>query len=183
MINKELVKKLTESFLKEVNSNNVLNKDIIKETPERVAKGWLEMLSGYNINDKDLYKLFKVKNKNLVIIKNIEFASVCEHHLLPFTGVINIGYIPEDKVLGLSKFARIVDCFARRLQLQEKLVKYIADSIILNMQVKHLFIIAKATHSCMSCRGVNQKNSSTITFFSSGKFANYKENELLELIK
>lgn len=183
MINKELVKKLTESFLKEVNSNNTLNKDIIKETPERVAKGWLEMLSGYNTNEKDLYKLFKVKNKNLVIIKNIEFASVCEHHLLPFSGVINIGYIPEDKVLGLSKFARIVDCFARRLQLQEKLVKDIADSIILNMQVKHLFIIAKATHSCMSCRGVNQKNSSTTTFFSSGKFANYKENELLELIK
>ena len=180
-MNKEIIEKLTESFLKEINVNNI-EEEILKETPKRVAKSWMEMLDGYNINDKTLYKTFPADNNNLVVVKNIEFVSVCEHHLLPFAGLISIGYIPNDRVLGLSKFARIVNCFSRRLQLQEKLVKDIANSIQINLNAKDLFIVAKATHSCMACRGVNQRNSSTLTFFTSGKFENYKENEILELV-
>lgn len=181
-MNKEKIEKLTESFLKEVNFNNNIEKDIFKETPKRVAKSWQEMLDGYNIDDKSLYKTFQADNNNLVIVKNIEFASICEHHLLPFTGTISIGYIPKNKVLGLSKFARIVDCFARRLQLQEKLVKNIADSIIANLNTDDLFIVAKSVHSCISCRGVNKSTSSVLSFFTIGKFKNYKENELLQII-
>lgn len=180
-MNKEIIEKLTESFLKEVNTK--IEKDILKETPKRVAKAWLELLGGYKINDKSLYKTFPTDNNNLVIVKNIEFTSICEHHLLPFSGSISIGYIPNGRVLGLSKFARIVNCFARRLQLQEKLVKDIANSIQKNLNVKDLFVVAEAIHSCMACRGVNQKNSSTLTFFTSGKFENYKESEILMLLK
>ena len=180
-MNKKIIEKLTESFLRE--ANNKIEENILKDTPKRVAKAWLELLGGYEIDDKTLYKTFPSDSNNLVIVKNIEFASICEHHLLPFSGSMSIGYIPNGKVLGLSKFARIVNCFARRLQLQEKLVKDIANSIQKNLNVKDLFIIAEATHSCVACRGVNQKSSSTLTFFVDGKFEEYKENELLILIK
>ena len=181
-MNREIIEKLTESFLNEINVNNSIEDEILKETPKRVAKSWMEMLDGYNIDDKTLYKTFPAANNNLVVVRDIEFASVCEHHLLPFTGLMAIGYIPNDRVLGLSKFARIVNCFARRLQLQEKLVEDIANSILSNLNTTDLFIVAKATHSCMACRGVNQRNSSTLTFFINGKFRNYRENEILELL-
>ena len=181
-MNKELLQKSIELFLESIDNNNI-NDEVIKNTPNRVVNSWIELLNGYNINETKLYKTFKSTNKNLVLIKNIEFTSICEHHLLPFSGSINIGYIPENKVLGLSKFSRIVDCFARRLQLQEKLVNEIGNSLINNLEIKDLFIMAQAVHSCVSCRGVNQKNSSTITFFMSGKFKNYKENELIDIIK
>lgn len=181
-MNKELLKQSAELFLKALEINN-LNDDVIKNTPRRFADGWLEMLSGYLMDDAEFYKTFSSNNNNLVLVKNIEFTSICEHHLLPFSGTISIGYIPKNKVLGLSKFARIANCFARRLQLQEKLVADIANSLIKNLEVNDLFIVAEARHDCMSCRGVNQKNSSTTTFFTNGKFEKYKENELLDLIK
>ena len=180
-INRELLKKSAKLFLKAINPD-LLNQDVIAETPDRVARSWLEMLSGYNVDDKEIYKTFSCENNNLVIIKDIKFVSVCEHHLLPFSGVVNIGYIPNGKVLGLSKFSRIVDCFAKRLQLQERLTEDIAESIIKNLDIVDLFIITKAKHDCMSCRGVKQKTSITNTFFKSGKFKKYKESELLKLL-
>ncbi len=181
-MNKKLLKESAELFLKALEVKD-LNIDVLQNTPARFANGWAEMLSGYLVDDKDLYKTFSSDNNNLVIVKDIEFTSVCEHHLLPFSGTISIGYIPKNKVLGLSKFARIVDCFARRLQLQEKLVINIAESLMQYLEIDDLFIVAEAKHDCMRCRGVNQKKSSTITFFSHGKFKEYRENELLDLIK
>ena len=181
-MNKDLLKQSAEFILKSLETENI-NNDVLQNTPERFANGWIEMLSGYTMNDKDFYKVFPANSNDLVLIKDIEFTSICEHHLLPFNGEINIGYIPKNKVLGLSKFSRITNCFAKRLQLQEKLVREIANSLIKNLEITDLFIIAKAKHCCISCRGVNQKNSSAITFYASGKFKNYKENELLELIK
>lgn len=181
-MNKELLKQSVEIFLKALEVNN-LNNDVIENTPRRFVDGWMEMLSGYLMDDAEFYKTFPSSNNNLVLVKNIEFTSVCEHHLLPFSGTISIGYIPKNKVLGLSKFARIVNCFARRLQLQEKLLTDIANSLVKNLEVNDFFIVAEAKHDCMSCRGVNQKNSSTTTFFTGGKFKDYRESELLNLIK
>lgn len=180
-MNKVIIKQSVQTFLQAIEPSK-LNDDIVFNTPERVAKSWLEMLGGYEIDDKTLYKTFPADNNNLVVVKNIEFTSICEHHLLPFSGVISMGYIPNGKVLGLSKFARIVNCFARRLQLQEKLVNDIAKSIQTNLEVKDLFIVAEAKHSCMACRGVNQRASSTLTFFASGKFRDYRENEIMGIM-
>ena len=173
-----------KSILNNIDNNfSKLDKDILNKTPGRVFKAWEEMLSGYKIDDSSLYKLFKSDNKNLIIIKNIEFSSICEHHLLPFTGIMHIGYIPNGKVLGLSKFSRIVDCFSRRLQIQENLVTDIRNSIIKNLQVKDMFVVAEAKHCCICCRGVNQKNSSALNFFMEGKFKKYSEVDVLKLIK
>ena len=180
-INKEILKKIVREFLD--NSNIKISNDLREKTPNRVVEAWLEMTGGYMVDDALLYKIFPSSAKNLVVVKNIEFSSICEHHLLPFSGVIHVGYVPNDGVLGLSKFARIVDCFSKRLQIQEKMVIEIGESIIKNLKPKDLFIIAIAKHSCMSCRGVEQSSSETISFFTYGKFKDYKEHELMSIIK
>lgn len=179
--NKEILKKIVREFLD--NSNIEISSDLLNETPNRVVKAWLEMTSGYAVDDTLLYKTFSSSSKGLIVVKNIEFSSICEHHLLPFSGVVHIGYIPNDGVLGLSKFARIVDCFSKRLQIQEKMIIEIGESIIKNLKPKDLFIIVSAKHSCMSCRGVEQSSSETISFFTYGKFKDYKEHELIAIIK
>lgn len=150
------------------------------ETAKRLVKSWSELLSGYNIDEKSLYKTFEVSGEsNLVIAKDIEFASICRHHLLPFFGKIAIGYIPNGKVLGLSKFARIVDCFAKRLQLQETLVNDIAMSIKNNLNINDFFVIAQATHGCIMCRGVEKTNMNTINIYTSGKYKAYNEFDII----
>lgn len=137
------------------------------ETPKRVMKAWKELLNGYNENPNDHLKLFEEKSNALTINRDINFTSVCEHHLLPFSGKITIGYIPNGQVLGLSKFSRIVDIFARRLQLQEKLTQEIFNFLQEGMNPKFLFVYAIATHDCVSCRGVKQKESNTETLIMS----------------
>ncbi len=176
--NLEELEKSTNIFLKAIGED--IKREGLIETPKRVAKSWAELLNGYNQNDKQFYKTFNCDNSNLIIIKNIEFTSFCEHHILPFQGLITIGYEPNGKVLGLSKFGRIVDCFAKRLQLQEKLVNDIGKSILENLKPKSLFVISKATHSCMACRGIKKQKSNTLTFFTYGK--KYNELDLIKLI-
>ena len=133
----------------------------LKETPKRVVKAILEMTSGYKDDPYQYAKLFTSNSKGLVSIDNIEFSSLCEHHLLPFSGFVNISYIPSGKVLGLSKFARIVNVYAKRLQLQEQMTQQIFDFLKEILQPKYLKVYSEATHGCMGCRGVNQKHCNT----------------------
>lgn len=157
-----------------------LSRNGLKETPKRVAKSYKELFSGYSVDDKQFYKTFETENNNIVILKNIDFTSFCEHHILPFSGIIHIAYIPNGRVIGLSKLARIVDCFSRRLQIQEKLVEDIANSIQNNLIPKGIIVYCKASHQCISCRGIKKSNTETITFSRKGCFNedNYFNNFL-----
>ncbi|MDR2777379.1 MAG: GTP cyclohydrolase I [Rickettsiales bacterium] len=152
------------------------------ETPGRAARGFAELLGGYNQNDRDFYKTFECSNNSLVLLRDIEFTSVCEHHFLPFYGLISIGYIPDGRVLGLSKFSRIVDCFAKRLQIQENLVRDVGMSMVTNLKPAGLFVLSRAKHMCVACRGVNRGKLEVTTIFTHGKFADYSELDLLKLI-
>ncbi len=138
----------------------------IKGTPNRMARALIEMTRGYYDKPEEYLSLFDNPNKEssqLVVVNKTHFTSLCEHHLLPFSGYVSIGYIPNEKIAGLSKFGRIVDTFAHRLQLQEKLTKEIFDFLKEVLQPKELFVRIIGEHDCISCRGVNQKDSNTIT--------------------
>ena len=135
-------------------------------TPNRMARALIEMTRGYYGKPEEYLSLFDNPNKEnpqLVVVNKTHFTSLCEHHLLPFTGYVSIGYIPNEKIAGLSKFGRVVDTFAHRLQLQEKLTKEIFDFLKEVLQPKELFVRIIGEHDCISCRGVNQKDSNTIT--------------------
>jgi GTP cyclohydrolase IA len=134
------------------------------ETPKRVAKMYAEIFSGLHVDPKQyLQKLFTQEHNELVIVKDIEFSSCCEHHLLPFTGKAHIGYLPDGQVLGLSKFARVVDAVAKRPQVQERMTEEIADLIMTEVQPRGVGVILEASHSCMTIRGVKKPGAMTIT--------------------
>jgi GTP cyclohydrolase I len=137
------------------------------ETPARAAKAWLEWTSGYDINPGTLLKAFKDGAEQcgdeLVIVQGIEFYSHCEHHLAPFFGEAAVAYIPDGRVVGLSKLARVVDAFAKRLQVQERLTNQIADCIDRVLLPVGVGVIMKARHMCMCSRGVSKQHSTTIT--------------------
>lgn len=157
----------------------------LKDTPKRVSKMWDEVFSGYHMKEEDLFKaIFTSKTREMVIVKDIPFYSHCEHHMIPFFGQIHIGYIPNGRVLGLSKFARLCDLFAKRLQIQEELTCQIADSLAKNLQPKGVMVVIKAEHLCMAMRGVKKPGSKTITSAIRGEFQdNAVRNEFLQLIK
>ena len=148
-----------------------------EETPKRVAKMWNELLAGY---DKDpaeiLSKTFDVdaggdvNGNGIVIVKDIPLFSQCEHHLVPFYGRVHIAYIPRNKVVGLSKFARLVECFGRRLQVQERLTKQIMDAIVTNLDPIGVMVIIEAEHMCMTMRGIQKPGTKTVTSRVSGVF-------------
>jgi GTP cyclohydrolase IA len=156
-------------------------RDGVWETPLRVVKAYIEMTQGYR---EDVSSLFETKFEiseamtkgNIVIVKDIPFRSLCEHHLLQFSGVAHIGYIPNGEVLGLSKFARVVDHFANRFQIQEQLTSQIAYSIMNNLHTNNVAVVLEAEHSCMSCRGVRKEGTTTITNHFSGSFSNGHNN-------
>lgn len=154
------VKNLLEAIGEDVNRTGLL------ETPERVANMCAEIFSGYNDDPKKYLKTFidDDQHEELVIVKDIPMYSVCEHHLLPFTGVAHIAYIPKNgKILGLSKFARIVSCFARRLQVQERLTAQIADFLYDNLEPYGVAVIIEAEHLCMTMRGIKAAGARTQT--------------------
>lgn len=137
----------------------------LKETPKRVARMYAEMFSGLNEDPKQHLKLFDEKSADeMVIVRDIPFASMCEHHLLPFVGKAHIAYIPSDnRIIGLSKFARIVDNFAKKPQVQERLTHDIADFLEENLKPKGVAVIIEAEHMCMSIRGAKASGSKTQT--------------------
>jgi GTP cyclohydrolase IA len=159
----------------------------LRDTPKRVEKAYTFLTSGYGADiDKVLNNaLFSVDYSEMVIVKDIDFYSLCEHHLLPFFGKCHVAYIPSDKVIGLSKIPRIVDVFARRLQVQERLTNQIADTIRDKIAPLGVAVVMEATHLCMSMRGVEKQNSFAVTSAMQGAFRDNARTrmEFLELIK
>lgn len=148
-------------------------RDGLKETPKRVSKAYKELLIGYSIDPNSVIKLFDSNGYHeLVTVTNIEFYSLCEHHMLPFFGQAHIGYIPNGKVLGLSKFARIVEIFSKRLQTQENLNKQIFDLINEKLSPKGLIVALEAKHLCVSMRGIKNNGFVTKTIIKNGVLKN-----------
>jgi GTP cyclohydrolase I len=159
----------------------------LKDTPKRAAKAMRYLCQGYTQDLDDVVNgaLFSSDNSEMVLVKNIELYSLCEHHLLPFIGKAHVAYIPNGKVLGLSKVARIVDMFARRLQIQENLSRQIADAVQKVTNALGVAVVIEAQHMCMMMRGVEKQNSSMVSSVMLGEF---RENpatraEFLELIR
>lgn len=143
----------------------------LRDTPKRVAKMYAEITCGYEDSPKNhLHRVFDSENTDVIIEKNIEFFSTCEHHLLPFFGKVHIAYIPNGKVVGLSKLVRVVETFARRLQIQEQMTTQIADSIHQELNSLGVMVIVEAEHTCMTMRGVKKVGTKTITISTRGKF-------------
>ena len=156
-------------------------------TPKRVEKALKFLTSGYDAKIDDVLNgaLFTVDYNEMVIVKDIDFYSLCEHHLLPFFGKCHVAYIPTTKVIGLSKLPRIVDVFSRRLQVQERLTSQIANTIQDAIQPLGVAVVVEATHLCMSMRGVEKQNSFAVTSSMTGAFRDNSRTrmEFLELIK
>jgi GTP cyclohydrolase I len=157
------------------------------DTPERAAKAMEFLTRGYRQKLEDVINdaVFTVEDNHMIIVKDIELYSLCEHHMLPFFGKCHIGYIPEGKVLGVSKLARIVDLFARRLQIQERLTNQVATSIMDTLAPEGVGVVIEAQHLCMMMRGVEKQNSCMVTSAMLGSFRNEPStrNEFLQLIK
>jgi GTP cyclohydrolase I len=158
----------------------------LERTPERYERAMRFLTSGYSANLDELVNnaIFQVKCDEMVIVKDIEFFSMCEHHLLPFFGKVHVAYLPKDKVLGLSKIPRIVDMYARRLQLQERLTQEIADAIAGVISPRGVGVLVEARHFCMMMRGVEKQHSGTITSTMLGAFRSNKatRDEFLSLV-
>jgi GTP cyclohydrolase IA len=149
-----------------------LNREGLVDTPKRAAKAFRFLNNGYEKNLDEVLNgaIFEADTEDMVIVKDIELYSLCEHHLLPFIGKCHIAYLPHGKVLGLSKLARIVDMYARRLQIQEKLTKQIADAIQLSVHARGVAVVIEAKHLCMMMRGVEKQNSVMTTSVMLGVF-------------
>lgn len=143
------------------------------ETPERVAKMYEELAGGYaDSASTHLAKRFDVENNDIVLEKDIEFYSLCEHHMLPFYGRVAIAYIPDGEVIGLSKMARTVEVFAKRLQLQERMTAQIADAFMEELNPKGVMVMIEAEHMCMTMRGIKKPGTKTVTVMARGSFEN-----------
>lgn len=174
-----LVKDMLEALGEDTSREGLL------KTPSRVAKSYEFLTSGYAQDPKEVINqaLFTSSNDEMVIVKNIDFYSLCEHHLLPIIGKAHVAYIPNGKVVGLSKIPRIINIYARRLQIQEQLTEQIADAINTNLKPKGVGVIIEARHMCMEMRGV-EKLSSTTTSALRGEFLKSStRKEFLSLIK
>ncbi len=176
----ELIRKL----LVELGENP--EREGLKGTPSRVAESYKFLTNGYHQNIDDVLNgaFFEAEDSHMVIVKDIEVYSLCEHHMLPFIGKCHIGYIPEKKVIGVSKLARVVDMFARRLQIQERLTDQIAHTIMDKTGAQGVGVVIEAQHLCMMMRGVEKQNSKMITSAMHGTFRSQlaTRTEFLRLI-
>jgi GTP cyclohydrolase IA len=158
----------------------------LSRTPERYEKAIRYLTSGYHQSVEDVVNgaLFSVKFDEMVLVKDIEFFSLCEHHLLPFFGKVHVAYLPGDKVIGLSKIPRVVNMFARRLQVQERLTQEIAEAISEAVSPRGVAVLCEASHFCMMMRGVEKQHSSTVTSAMLGAFRKNKatRDEFLSLV-
>ena len=157
------------------------------KTPERVERSLRFLTRGYHQKLEDVVNgaLFEAESDDMVIVRNIEFFSMCEHHMLPFFGKCHVGYIPNKKILGLSKVARIVDMFARRLQIQERMTKEIASALMEILDAQGVGVVIEAQHLCMQMRGVEKQDSFTTTSSMQGSFRSElaTRNEFTRLIR
>ncbi len=156
----------------------------LKDTPRRVADAYAELLSGEGKTaEEHLSKTFAAECGEMVLEKDIYFSSTCEHHLMPFFGKIAIAYIPDGRVVGLSKLARTVEVFSKRLQLQERLTSCIAEEIMRCLAPKGVMVVCEAEHTCMTCRGVVKAGSKTLSYSVAGYFPEDKKREVFSLLK
>lgn len=163
-----------------------LNREGLVDTPKRASDAFKFLNNGYEKSLDDVLNgaIFQADTEDMVIVKDIELYSLCEHHLLPFIGKCHVGYLPQGKVLGLSKVARIIDMYARRLQIQEKLTKQIADAIETSINARGVAVVIEAKHLCMMMRGVEKQNSVMTTSVMTGIFRDEisTRSEFLNLI-
>jgi len=178
------IAKLIKQLILEIGEDP--NREGLLETPDRVAKSYGKLFGGYHEDPKKLITVFSNEGYNeMLIAKDIDFYSMCEHHMLPFFGKAYVGYIPNDKIIGLSKMPRLVDVFSRRLQNQERLTKQVADTLNDLLKPKGVGVVLKAEHLCMKARGVEKQNCEIITSHFTGLFIkdDRTRSEFLNLIK
>lgn len=178
------LEKITHRLITEIGEDP--NREGLIKTPHRVAKSWKFLASGYKLTIEEIVSdaIYHEKAKGMVVVRDIDFFSLCEHHLLPFFGVAHVGYIPNGKIVGISKIPRIVEMFSRRLQLQERLTQQIADSLQDLLDPIGLGVVLEGQHMCMQMRGVEKKNSFTTTSAVFGEFHDDAETraEFLSMI-
>lgn len=162
-MNKDIIKNAISEILQCLGEN--CDREGLRETPKRVAESMIELTSGYGVSASDLVKdaIFPCQSLGMVLQKDLEFYSLCEHHLLPFFGRIHIAYIPDQKIIGLSKVGRIIDAYAKRLQVQENLTHEIANTIYDMLKPKGVAVQVHAQHFCMMMRGIKKQGSVTET--------------------
>lgn len=178
------MEKLVRAFLKKIGEDP--SREGLRETPRRVAASWKKLTEGYNINPKKIVTTFDNEAYDeMIVVKSIEFYSMCEHHLLPFFGRVSVGYVPNQRIVGLSKIPRIIDIFARRLQNQERMTKQIADTLQELLAPKGVGVIVTATHLCARMRGVEKESAEMVTSSLTGLFKKdpRTREEFLRLIK
>lgn len=184
--NQEVTEELTENFKNIINQlGEDTQREGIVKTPERAAKAMQFLTQGYSENPEEIMRgaMFKESYDEMVVVKDIELYSLCEHHMLPFFGKVHIGYIPNGQIVGLSKLPRVVDVFARRLQVQERLTIDILECINSTLQPQGVAVVIEAQHMCMMMRGVQKQNSVTTTSGFRGQFLKSEtRNEFLKLI-
>jgi len=182
--NNKNITKLIEKLLQEVGEDPT--REGLLKTPARVAKSWAYFSRGYNEDLDDVVNnaIFHEASKDMIVIRDVEFFSHCEHHLLPFFGKAHVGYIPNGKVIGLSKIPRIIDMYARRLQVQERLTHQIADAIKNVLKPNGVAVVMEGRHMCMQMRGVEKQNSLATTSTMLGRFRESvrTRNEFMYLI-
>jgi len=183
--NKNNIKNLTKELLKEIGENP--NREGLLNTPNRVSRSWEYLSKGYRQDVKELINgaIFNEKYDQMVAVKDIEFYSMCEHHLLPFFGHAHIAYIPNGKIIGLSKIPRVLDMFARRLQVQERMTQEVADMLNDVLEPKGVAVIIEAQHMCMQMRGVEKRQSYMSTSAMLGIFRDDDKTrkEFLDIVK
>jgi len=179
----ERIKKAVKEILLAVGED--IEREGVRWTPERVAKMYVELLSGMQEDPKKhLSSVFTENYDEIVLLRDIPFFSICEHHLMPFIGSAHVAYLPSGAVLGVSKLARIVDCFAHRLQVQERLTNQIADFIMEGLKPQGTAVVLEASHSCMTIRGIKKPGSIMVTSAIRGIFKRDQRsrNEVMSLI-
>lgn len=184
MIDQEKVKQAVKLLLEGIGED--ITREGLKDTPDRIARMYEEIYGGMEENAaQHLKKTFHVDDNEMVIEKDITFYSTCEHHLLPFYGKAHIAYIPDGKVVGLSKLARTVEVFAKRLQLQEQLTGQIADALMESLHPKGVLVMIEAEHMCMTMRGIKKPGSQTVTIVKRGEFLENTEltNQFFQMLR
>lgn len=162
------------------------NREGLRETPKRVVKSWIELYSGYGKDPKDIFTVFEAGGcDQIVLLKGIEFYSMCEHHMLTFFGVAHIAYLPGEKVIGISKLARLLEIYSRRLQIQERIGEQVTTALMSYLQPKGAACIIEAKHMCMCSRGVSKQSSIMVSSSMKGLFLTdpSAKQELMTLIQ